>query len=274
MNFGKMGARGGFGSLGALGSVGKPYVFVNAEAAAVAAAFTTPATNARKALIDNLIGSLKSAGVWTLLDALWLTAAADSQAARINWKTPATFTLSPGNSPSFAADRGFSGDGSASFLNTGYVPSTAGLGMSLNSAHISGWSLSAVPAAGTQRMLGNISATTNRSFMIPRNTSDIFTGILNDGTSLTAANATSSGQFILNRSGASARQVYGNGLSIGSDAIASAGLPTTAIVLDRDTTNFATLQIAQASIGQSLSGTQVTAFYSALLSYMQALGAA
>ena len=58
-------------------------------------------TNARKALIDALITSLKSAGVWAKLDVLWIPAAHDSQAGRLNWKSPGTFTLAEVSSPTF-----------------------------------------------------------------------------------------------------------------------------------------------------------------------------
>ena len=45
------------------------YSFVNDEAAAFVERFAAPPTEARKALIDTLIGSLKTGGVWGKADA-------------------------------------------------------------------------------------------------------------------------------------------------------------------------------------------------------------
>ena len=71
----------------------------DAATEAIAAAFTTPPTTARKNLIDAAVVALKSAGVWTKLDALYLFAAADSQAAIINWKAPGTYNCDARSMP-------------------------------------------------------------------------------------------------------------------------------------------------------------------------------
>jgi hypothetical protein len=270
MSFGKLGAMGrGMGHLGALGTPG-----YTAAANALFAAMTTPPTTARKRIINNLIVALQSAGVWSKFDLFYVMAAADSQAARLNWVSPSTFTISAVNSPTFTADRGFNGDGASSFLNTNYVPSSNAVLYAQNSAHLSGWSLSTGAASSTERLLGNTSSTTNRSLILPRNTGDIISCLVNDTAGTTLSNANRDGYFLANRSGTSARQVYRNGSSLGSDVVTSAGLPTTAITFLKDVTNFATLQVSCGSVGASLNSTEVSALYSALLTYHQAVGAA
>lgn len=109
--------------------------YVLPETLAVCAAFTTAPTAARKALINTLINNLVVCGAWDRMDVLYVLAAADSQAARINWKNPAAFTLSVTGTPTFTADRGYTGNGTDGVLVTGYNPQSASLGMAQNDAH-------------------------------------------------------------------------------------------------------------------------------------------
>lgn len=269
MRIGALGSRGGVGSGGALGSV----VSYDPAAVAIFNAFTVPPTTARKQLINTCVVSLKTAGVWQLLDCLWFMDAADSQAAAINWINPATFTLTNVGSMSFIADRGFTGNGSSSYLNTGYVPSTAGLGLALNDAHYSGWSLTAAAAGSANRIIGNVASTTGRSLILPRNTGDLVTGLVNGSSGTTISNASTQGHFLANRAASNATTIYKDGASIGTTADASNSLPTQAVTLGRDTTNFASLQLAGASIGRSLTSGLVTALYNAMLAYHQGTGA-
>ena len=68
---------------------------------------------------------------------LWLLAAHDAQAGRLNWIGAAN-DLSVGGSPAFTADRGYQGDGSAAYLASGYL-FPAGY---QDSAHLMVWSRS------------------------------------------------------------------------------------------------------------------------------------
>ena len=111
--------------------------------------FTTPPDPTRKALINTLVKSLKAAGVWTKLDALYLFAAADAQAARRNWIQD-LYNATAVSSPTFAADRGYTGDGAAAYLDTGFNPSTASSPkLTQNSAHASAWDRTSRAADGT-----------------------------------------------------------------------------------------------------------------------------
>jgi len=249
------------------------YTYNNPEAAAVAAAFTIPPSFSRASQIDTLVGSLKSAGVWSLIDVLYVMAAADSQAAGINWINPATFVLIPTGSPAFTANKGYTGNGATSYLDSGYNPSTAALGMTLNDGHISGWSLSNLPAASNNRIVGNTGTTSGRTLILLRNIGDFCSPLVNDAGGSTITNTTTQGHFIANRSGLSALQVYRNGSSIGSLTTASASLATFSVSFLRDDTFFSTLQISCGSMGRSLTAPQSAAFYSALQVYMQSVGA-
>ncbi len=100
-----------------------PYAFVRPEAAAVVARMTTVPFTSRKWLADRLVDALVTAGIWAKLDALYILAAPEAQAARLNWIS-ATYPLTEVNSPGFIADRGYAGDGATSYLRTGFIPGT------------------------------------------------------------------------------------------------------------------------------------------------------
>lgn len=268
MAIGRQGA--GFSHLGGVLGGASNYVFVNSEAAAVAAAFTTPPTNARKAQIDSLVGSLKSAGVWSVLDVLYITAAADSQAATINWISPASFTLLPVNSPSFQADRGFTGNGTTSRVRTQYTPSVNGVNYTLNSASLTEWSLTELQSTAAD--IG--SATAPRAFIDPRNASNLaVVDVNNTSGSLQPASTTSLGFFMAQRRASNDIRLWQNGTQIGSGSIASGSVASTEQwICGSNSTNFSTRQIAAAAWGASLSGLE-SAFYSAVRTYMLAVGA-
>jgi hypothetical protein len=77
----------------------------------------------RKTLIDGLVTGLKSDSIWSKITALYLFAAHDSVAARVNLKTPATLA-SAVNSPTFTADRGYTGDAVSAYVDTNLTATT------------------------------------------------------------------------------------------------------------------------------------------------------
>lgn len=248
----------------------------DAAASALFARFTTPPTTARKAQINTLIVSLKAAGVWAKLDALYLMAAADAQAARRNWIADA-FNLTAVSSPTFTADRGYAGDGSAARLGTGFIPSTAGGVMTVNSAHLSIWDRTSRAAAG-QVQAGALNASTGTQ-IASRYTGNVTIAGVNDAASANLASSNSDGHFLVNRSGASSREIYRNGASVGSYTQVSVSLPPIEMyLLCRNLTGVAQLlttdQLAAASVGASLTAGEALSFYNAVNTYLQAVGAA
>jgi len=70
------------------------------------AAMSTQPTAARKKLYDDFIEGLKTDGVWAMLDNLFLWAAHDGQASRVNLKRPGVVAQIL-NNPGFTVDRGW-----------------------------------------------------------------------------------------------------------------------------------------------------------------------
>lgn len=98
--------------------------FLDGDAQAIIDQMSTAPSSARQLLIDDLVAGLKADGLWSKLLALWVPAAHDAQAARLNWKDPAGVSLAPINAPIFTVDEGYKGDGASAYLDTGVAPSS------------------------------------------------------------------------------------------------------------------------------------------------------
>jgi hypothetical protein len=231
----------------------------------------TEPDDTRKGIIDTLISDLKTAGIWAKLDVLWVLAAHDAQAARLNWKAPASFALTAVNSPTFTTDRGYAGNGSTSYLTTGWDPATNGSQWTQNNAEIAFWSRTSTVFNGN--VVGSESSASvglNGRFTGDligyRVNAALFSGI---GTSTDG-----SGFFSAARTGASASQGYKSGSAVGSAASAASGaLSSVDIAIGRVNGTPSAHEVAQLSLGAALSGTERTDFYNALQTYMTAVGA-
>lgn len=101
----------------------------------MAAASVAP-SNLRKGYIARFIGAVYVAGVWAKRDAIWVWGAHDAQFGRLNWKNPSLFACSEVNSPTFTTDRGYAGNGTTSYIDTGWDPANNGSKWLQNDAQI------------------------------------------------------------------------------------------------------------------------------------------
>lgn len=248
------------------------------EALALFARFTTPPTESRKRLISALIKKLKRASVWSQLDALYLTAAADAQAGQRNWKQD-LFNLATQGTVTFTADRGYAGNGVDGYLTTGFAPSTAGARYAQDSSHLSLWCRNNVQSSTQLPMGSRTSAAQHQNLIAPRLGTDVVAFRMNqDVAGASPPNTTSIGHWCARRSGTAAIAIFQNGTLLLSDTAASTGLSGQNIVLGALNTggvvgNFATHQIAAASMGGSLTDGQVYELYAAISQYLWQIGA-
>lgn len=259
----------GLGSVVTLNQ-GVGYTFLNAEASALVARFSTQPTNARKALIDTMVGALKTAGVWSKLDTLHVMAAADSQAARQNWKAD-QFNLTAVSGPAFAADRGYTGDAAAAYLATGYQLGISGQSLQ-DSNYLMVWSRTESVSSVSEL------ANTNNSIGL-RSATEQF-GVRNMVTSpSTDALATSVGMFSSARNGAATWRKSRNGVLVSGKTTASTTPAAFEMYLLGRNNNGALAtpsgrQLAASAMGGYLTEPEGLALYNALNTYLQAVGAA
>ena len=245
------------------------FSFSNAEAETYVAAMSVEPDDDRKLLIDTYVGALKSAAIWTKLDILYLLAAHDSQAARINLKNPSVFTLADvSTGPSFVVDQGFTGNGSTTALNTQFTPSANGVNFVRDDCSIFFY----VRVAGnTNRDVGGGNAPSTR---VASNSAGVTTFRINDATDTAISNGgNTTGMFGVSRSGTT-KGAFRNGASLGTATVASTGINAQSqYICAANNSTFSDKQISMAAWGSALTGLE-SSFYTATLSYLQGVGAA
>lgn len=244
------------------------------QAEALFSRFSTPPTGARKALINTYITSLVSAGIWAKLDALYLFAAADTQGAGLNW-VQNLYNCTLVSSPTFTADRGYTGNGTSAYIDSGFNPASASSPKYVqNDASVALWSrtsgTSTVSDAGEFDGTDGTSIlcrglTDNTNFRV-NNASGINTvGAVTDGTGL----------FSVRRTAPNALKAYRNGVSLGTDGATSTAVNSLTVkFLTATAATFSSRQLAMGRIGQSLTDAEEVTFYNSTLAYLQGVGAA
>lgn len=234
-----------------------------AETRALIARMIVPPGHARAARYDALIRRLIVTGVWGRLDALYLLAAHDAQAARLNLKS-ASFTLVPIGAPGFAVDRGYTSDGVSTALSTQFNPVTAGGAFTPHSAHLGCWVLS--EGAANTNAMGNANA---RIFV--RTASDAMSGRMNDTIAPAGPPiATSIGHSILNRIAATGYQFVRDGTVLGTAAsVASAITDAPIWVCGANGLTPSTLTVAAAHLGGGLTPGEVIALHNAVALFLR-----
>lgn len=237
------------------------------EALALFARMTPEPSAARKTLINDLIVSLKNAGIWTKLDCLYVLAAHDAQAAQRNWKAD-QFNLTAVNSPTFTVDRGYTGDGSTSYLDTGWDPVNNGVNFVQNSADLFIWSRSntredkhAIGTTGAYINTWNLSI-------------DTMSHALNAAADNSFPPGAADGLFLLSRLNSAEYHVYRNATLLGTRTVASLAPPSIDFRICASDTLFSAREYAAAGFGGGLTSTEEANLHSALNTYLVAVGAA
>lgn len=233
----------------------------------------TAPDGARQTVINDLVVALKAAGAWAKMDRLYVLAAHEAAAARIDWKNPGTDSLSETNSPAFVADTGYIGNGTNAQLRGATNLSTLSLYLQ-DDAHISAFVVA--DATGTDDVImGTVAGLAGGGVgMWPRRSSGYVRNRLNAGASWDAPNATDDlGWFLICRTGANALEAYRNGVSLGTDATVSTARPASPLTVLGIGSGSSTHRVGLASIGGSLTDTEAADAYTAVNAYMVAVGA-
>ncbi len=236
-------------------------------------AMTVEPRRARTFLIDDTITALVDAGLWAKLDALWMFAAHDGQAGRLNWKTPGTWTMTAVNSPVFTADEGYAGDGASARLE----PGVAWSGLTqfqLDSAHI-GYRISGgTDASSNASAIGSVTGSTSTRSR-PRDSGAGGNFAANINTTTVSAFGTSHGTimgtFLATRRGATELEGYVNGVSLGTDNDTSGAVSTAMIATHYHNTIYANFELQFVHLGAGLSDTEAGDLHTILNAYIGGL---
>jgi hypothetical protein len=260
------------GSMTLLG-VGGPYVFVNSEAATVAAAFTTPPNKSRKIKIDTYVGALKACGTWSKKDYLWVHAAHTEQAGLINWKNPGTATAVNTNSMTFTANSGFTSDGTTSYLALGVTFNS--LTLTQNSGHLGSKLAGTLADTLGAQVVGRADGNGRYSLTVIRSGAAYnITARLATASPVTSADAGDIANYLIAvRRGASEVELYSNGTSLSSTTEASESVGSGNAQVGQSNTNFSPNTVIHqlTHFGVALSDTEVSCNSTAVSNYFSGL---
>lgn len=235
----------------------------------------------RQTIINTLITSLKAHNLWNVHDRIWLLAAENSQSALIDLVNLSSAT---NNGSTFTVDQGYAGNGTTSFVNTNFGPSTNGVNYTQNSASLSCYVRTSRSTASNKEAVGMFDDGSGRSArFFPHANGSVVVASLNASNSFAQTGPTTNAQgfYTVSRTGATTSNTYKNSntSSIFSDSTASlAGLSATTFYIGAENVQvgadnwFSDDQIAVVAFGAGLSSTDAAQFQTDINAYMTSLG--
>ena len=255
-----------------------------------AASLTIDSTHATmyRNLINGLVSDGLISGATPKLDALYFfatnTVTGPNTALALMSLVSSTFNATVSGVPTFTADQGYASTDNASnkAVNSNFNPSTAGGHYQQNSAHVSLWANNNVTAVSGGIAIGCNTAAGTGTAIFPKYSNGNAYWRINDALPASGGitMASSIGHYVANRSAASgttSSQGYKNAVDQGVTAVSSGALTNQpmGICANSASSSFGTAsacQISCASIGGSLTPTQVTALYNRLAAARSAVG--
>lgn len=221
---------------------------------------------------DALFYDLDEAGVMNRLILLYLFATQDAATARLNMVSglaAGPYDAVPVSAPTFTPYVGYTGDGVAAHLTTGYNPSVQAEGMGFADMHIGLFSLGAGADAGMDAG----SRDNNRLRIGATDTGMNYSTSASNIVSVTGVGSAPH-HLIASRGAAPVGgRAYRNGVLLGVDGVApnTSFMPTQIDIL-RQGSAFSQEKIAAFHVGKDLSDAQAAALYRALKKFFVRLG--
>jgi len=233
---------------------------------AAGGSLTTTEQNA----VKQLVVDLKAYGIWNSIQAAYPMIGNSSIAVRQNLIS-SSFTGTITGTVAVSST-GITGDGSTGYMDTGYNPATSGL---LDSAHLSIYSRTIGASTSDSGDIGAGTTPPNRfQEILIRDTYDGLLATLNGNVDF-LTNTDSHGFYIASRINGTEIKVYKNNSLHGTLNRLSALLPNRNIfvcgVNSSAGIEYGNKQIAFASIGRGLTGTQANNYYTAVQAFQTAL---
>jgi hypothetical protein len=237
-------------------------------------AFTTKPSASVQAAQLAMVNSLVDAGVWDELDVLYIFAAHTNGGgeALINWKAPGTNNATAYNTPAFEAYKGFTGNGSNAYIDTGYNPSTEGDKYTLNDCGFGLWIQNNIDE--TSYPMGCRDGSTYILFR-PR-ASNVAQVRCNTSGSMTWSENDSNAFFHVNRTANNAYAGYRNNNEEQTDTDAATTVPSQNVYalaynLNGSPSGYSNHQLSALFLGGAMDNTQRAALYNALNTYLTAV---
>jgi hypothetical protein len=235
---------------------------------------------ARLIVVDQFVFSEKAAGTWALTDDYWGFWAENAAQALTSLKQRRLATAV--NTPTFTTDRDYTFDGATSYIDTGFVPSTAGVAYTSTLQRVAVYERTNVTSTGAAA--GVSQATNNRVVIVPRSSGANMTAQMN--TTVTAPTFTlpasnSQGLSAVSRANSATTILgYKNGarLTDSTGQTATSNIQSVALFIGGNN-NSGSLNLGRAAalgfigIGAPLSDAQELAQYNAVQAWATSVGA-
>jgi hypothetical protein len=227
----------------------------------------------QKDAVNQLVLDLKSYSIWTKMKALYPFVGGSASTHKYNLKDPqdtdAAFRLVFSGGWTHSSTGALPG-GVNGFANTGLVPNTA---LTQNDSHVSIYNRNNTD--GLYVDMGSRDGSAETLVLVRNSNSTLLSHNSNYGLRMTPSNSDSRGHFLVSRRGASEIESYRNGTSL-STATDASNRSTYSIYLsawnDSGTANyFNNREIAFSSIGDGLTDTEATNFYTAVNTFQTTL---
>lgn len=223
------------------------------------------------AILAALQSELVGAGIWSKLDALYISSGQGAAGAVVNIKTPGTFDLTPIGGPAFSR-AGFAGDGVDAYLSTGYTPDGS-RNYKLNDASVGVW-VKQQPVTSSADYVGGAASLDRLRIGARTSAAAGSTTRLNNATSNSVYTIRAQGLTALRRSNSTGYQVFKDGILAGSVTSASTGLPGEITFLRLGAVYSPSTTIVCAEwIGGSLTDAEMVAIHTAVGRCLSSLGA-
>lgn len=233
-------------------------------------------SSGQQTLQDAFVSQLIADGIWAKLDILYVFATdGDGNFALINWITPASFQCSLVNAPTFTANAGYTGNGTTSYLDTNWIPSTNGVNYTLNSASFGGKINSGSASTTTVEFGASTASNVSGAYLFGR-LSGSATYRANMGFSRAAATASPVGFWHGDRDLLASTHLYKDGavfITATDNSVNSPDVSMTVGCMNNGGTkqNFSARQVSMFFAGGSLNSTEATALYNAWNTYQTSL---
>jgi hypothetical protein len=228
-------------------------------------------TNNEKTAVNTLTISLKSAGIWTLIKALYPMVGASAAACAQNLIS-SSFTGTYLGGWSFSST-GITPNGGNSAFNTNLNPNVELL---QNSNHLSYYSRTSSGASTSVEIGSQNTSTPSYFYTHIYYTGNLIYNLLATSTATPATNTNSLGFFNGNRNSSTIVSNFKNGTNLGNSAMVSVALNSLNVYIGAVNSNgspnsFSTKECAFATIGYGLSDALAANFYTAVQAFQTTL---
>lgn len=185
---------------------------------ATALGYTLPSAS-QQIKQNALVLALKSGGIWNKLDVLYIFANdGGSNFSTLNWKSPNNNQATLINTPTFTTNQGFAGNGTSSYINTNYTPSTVGNNYSLNNCSFGYWAFSGLQTGGARVNVGTRnSSSSGLAYTVGGGENSLFINTNNITNAVLSASSSNLGLRHFNRESSSGSRYYNSTGLIGSN---------------------------------------------------------